>query len=535
MKGKIISLVLIFSLMTIFLPFLNNNMIATISTEEFKIGFKAYTDQTPIIITHDDNFSLYPLPGIGTALDPYRIENFNITSVTEETAISISHTTKHFIIKNCYLRPTTKGIYLYNVSQGTAQVVDNIIEGIAVSLGAGIHISSTNSTFIANNSYLSPIAQSVVCDLDYAHHSVVFNNTAWDDPGPSDMSFIQVYRSESVTIANNTGDYCAFGINFYEGTNAIVENNTLIDCVNTAISLYTCPNSVVHNNLLDNCGLTAMDFHDSPSNITNNVMINKGFRITNVDTSLYRLYRVENNIVNSKEFGYFIDTPDLTPDPSTYSQIFALNCSNMFIDNFNTNDINFVIFLKDCLAPSISNCDFTYSYYPAVLLDNCSSSIIFDSIFSKCEQGLSIYESDFATIKYNVFIDQFTDAFYMDKSHNATISYNLFQQGGCGAGIYSYATNNSIHHNTFQNCNAYDTGANNTWYDPITQQGNYWWDYSGTGNYTISGSSRSNDTYPLLVPPIDIISEYHQNLQFSLLLILVPLLVVIPYIRKRKK
>ncbi|GAH56561.1 unnamed protein product, partial [marine sediment metagenome] len=88
---------------------------------------------------------------------------------------------------------------------------------------------------------------------------------------------------------------------------------------------------------------------------------------------------------------------------------------------------------------------------------------------------------------------------------------------------------------TFDYCSAYDDGVNNIWYDPVTQEGNYWWDYSGTGNYTIPGSARSNDTYPLSTPPVDIIAEFHQNLKYSLLLLFIPLIIAISYKRKRKK
>ena len=143
MKGKIISLVLILSLITIFLHFPSNDIAATQSTNDYRVKLKDLTERNPITITHDDNFSLYPLTGDGSALTPYLIDSFNITSLVDEIAISVSHTTKHFIIKNCYLRPTTIGISLNNVTQGTAQVVDNTIEGIQVSNGVGIYIKSS--------------------------------------------------------------------------------------------------------------------------------------------------------------------------------------------------------------------------------------------------------------------------------------------------------------------------------------------------------------------------------------------------------
>ena len=526
---------IVFSLISIFLPFQDSNTIATKSQKEFEFKFEAYIERAPIIITHDDNFTLYPITGIGTPGDPYRIENFNITSDLEEIAISISHTTKHFIIKNCYLRPTTTGIYLNDVTQGTAQIVDNIVEGISVSMGEGFRIVNTNSTFLANNTYLSPLIQSAAFDLDYAHHTIVFNNTAWDDSGPSDTSFLQVLYSESVIAANNSCDYSLFGINYYEGFNAIVENNSFVDCSNAAIQLYKCPQSIIHNNFLDNCGIQAMEIHDSPANITDNIITNKGFRITNEHKAQYRLYKVENNIVSGKAYGYFIDTPDLIINTNVYGQIFAFNCSNMKISNLDANDVSFVIFLRDCLIPLITDCTFSYSSYPAILLQNCTSPYLTNNYFSYCEQGLNLGYTNDSIIEYNTFIYQFWEAIIIDSSHNNTITYNLFQQGSGGVELYQYTENNHIHHNTFQNCYAYDDGFNNTWYDPVAQEGNYWWDYSGSGNYTIWGSARANDTYPLGSPPVPIIPEFDNDLGFTFLLLLIPVIVLIPYIRKRKK
>lgn len=535
MKGKIISLILILSLITIFLPFTSNDITATQSTKDYEVKLNDLTERSPIIITHDDNFSLYPLTGDGSALTPYLIYNFNITSLVDEIAISISHTTKHFIIKNCYLRPTTVGISLNNVTQGTAQIVDNTIEGIQISSGVGIYIKSTNSTFVANNTYLNPEIHSNAFDIEYAHHTTIFNNTAISISGAYLIRYLSVFRSTSVTVENNTGTYLDAGFNFYEGNNAIIANNTLTDSGNTGISLYECSNSIIDNNILTNCGYEAVSIHNSPSNITNNKITNKGMRITASDFSQLRLYRLENNLVNNKKFGFFIDTPDLTLDTGDYSQIIAYNCSNMVIENIVTNDVSQVITFYECPEPSVKNCEFTYSTYAPILFVNSTSPEAAFNSFIDCEQGLGVSISDFAEITNNIFFGQFFEALLIGTSNNASITYNLFQSGGIGVLLGSNSANCSIHHNTFDHCSAYDEGVNNLWYDPITQEGNYWWDYSGTGNYTIPGPARSNDTYPLGTPPVPLIAEFHQNLNYSLILLFIPLIIAISYKRKRKK
>ncbi len=535
MKGKIISLVIILSLITIFLPYPSNDIAATQSNKDYKVKLKDLTERGPIIITHDDDFSLYTTTGDGSALAPYLIDNFNITSLVDAIAISVSHTTKHFIIKNCYLRPTTIGISLNNVTQDTAQIVDNTIEGIKVASGAGVYIKSTNSTLVANNTYLNPEINSNAFDIEYAHHTTIFNNTTVSITGLYQTRYLSVLRSTSVTVENNTGTYLDAGISFFEGNNAIIANNIFTDSGNTGISLYKCPNSIIDNNILTNCGFISIETHDSPSNITNNEIFNNGMKITGSDFSLLRLYRLENNKVNNKNFGFFVDTPDLTLDTGDYSQILAYNCSNMVIENIVTDHISQVITFYECPEPSVKNCEFTYATYSPISFVNSSSPEATYNSFIDCEQGIGVAISDFANINHNIFYGQFFEALLVGMSNNASITYNLFQSGGQGVLLDFETANCSIHHNTFDYCSAYDDGVNNIWYDPVTQEGNYWWDYSGTGNYTIPGSARSNDTYPLSTPPVDIIAEFHQNLKYSLLLLFIPLIIAISYKRKRKK
>jgi parallel beta-helix repeat protein len=106
------------------------------------------------------------------------------------------------------------------------------------------------------------------------------------------------------------------------------------------------------------------------------------------------------------------------------------------------------------------------------------------------------------------------------ENHNHEISYNLFS----GLGSYSIDLRASvsgvmIHHNSFinKNCSdyardfSYDLTGNgsNTWYNPVSLEGNYWDDYNGTGEpYIIDTLSTAIqdyfivDLYPLKESPV---------------------------------
>ena len=533
-KLKIISLLIIFSIITMFLSNSYQSVLSTLNDSITETEFSALTPHGPIIITHDDNFTDYSLPGDGSPSTPYRIENLNITSPTDDTAIQIYYTTKHFIIKNCYLRTATDVIDIVNVAHGTAQIVDNTIEGITTNNGKAIKITSTNSSFIANNTFLSSEVGVSAIYLSYAHHTTVFNNTAIDDESYPLLLYVSGYESDYLTVANNTGTNLNRGFSMTYCPYATIANNTITN-VWGGIEFHTCPDSEIDNNYIDSTGYMAIDLLYSASNITNNKVFNAGIRPMEAVNSEFRNYKVENNKINNKDYGFFVDTPDLIFDTGAYAQLLAYNCTNILVENFVSNNIHQVITLKECSEPVIQDSYFSGCVYPAIFFADCTNPKATQSSFIDCESGIHVSRSNFVNISYCIFYQQFFEAIIMSESHNGSITYNLFQSGNTGVYISATSANNSIHHNTFEYSYASDDGINNIWYDPITQEGNYWWDYSGSGNYTVFGSARANDTYPLTTPPIPTIAEFGSIIKSTYLLLLIPIIVVIPYLRKRKK
>jgi parallel beta-helix repeat protein len=108
-------------------------------------------------------------------------------------------------------------------------------------------------------------------------------------------------------------------------------------------------------------------------------------------------------------------------------------------------------------------------------------------------------------------------------SHNSSLTYNLFQENiGYGLSLGS-SFNCTIHHNSFIDNNlggtsqASDEGEGNIWYDNSTKEGNFWSDYSDSGNYTIYneyGDPVSFDLYPLSESPL-IFSNHYFHLEES--------------------
>jgi len=83
----------------------------------------APTFTTSIMIFKDDDFLNYTLPGNGTLIQPYIIENFSIET-TNSTGIHVSGTTKHFIIRNGYVDAEQYGIWIDDVAENTSKIMN---------------------------------------------------------------------------------------------------------------------------------------------------------------------------------------------------------------------------------------------------------------------------------------------------------------------------------------------------------------------------------------------------------------------------
>ncbi len=75
-------------------------------------SYSSLTPHNSISITSNSGFAVFP--GSGTEEDPYVIEGYNITT-TDENGIYITETTKHFIIRNCYVDAFRMGIIICTV------------------------------------------------------------------------------------------------------------------------------------------------------------------------------------------------------------------------------------------------------------------------------------------------------------------------------------------------------------------------------------------------------------------------------------
>ncbi len=258
--GIIVSILLVFTI--------NQSSInITLSITDDQIrnpSLLALTPHEAIEIISDDNFTDYGFPGTGIETDPYIIEGYNI-STTESKGISIEHTTKYFIIRNCYVDALDCGIYIDNAADGTATVTNSTSCNNDY---CGIYLkSSANSTFTNNTCNNNSDGIKLV----YSSNSTVTDNTCNNNRG---RSGIFIGNSRSSTVANNTCSNNNYeGIALYSSGSSTVTSNT---CNNNTHGIYISDSEFCY--------------------ITYNLLQE------NEDYGVYLRYNSENNLIHHNTF-----------------------------------------------------------------------------------------------------------------------------------------------------------------------------------------------------------------------------------------
>ncbi|GAI55750.1 unnamed protein product, partial [marine sediment metagenome] len=141
--------------------------IQIIEKSERNLSLSSLIPHDPISITSDNDFEVFP--GTGTIEDPYIIEGYNIT--TEYAGIYIRGTTKYFVISNCYIDAGDYGIYIWNIANGTATVINNTCNNNKY----GIWFDSSGNSTIANNTCSNNDGYGIY--LYFSGSSTITNNT----------------------------------------------------------------------------------------------------------------------------------------------------------------------------------------------------------------------------------------------------------------------------------------------------------------------------------------------------------------------
>ncbi len=245
-----VSILFIVSLLILYSVGLNtevNNSVAktSLGSPSNQVSLDDLIAHTPMTIDDDSDFETYSLPGDGSVGDPYRIENYNITTNGDYCLNFGGYTTKHFIIKNCFLKTDTNyAIFMgkyQNMADGTVDIYSNVIistgnsglkingaidssikENYIVSFDAGIDLEDSNFTYVQDNVIVSPYGIRTLNSPGVVIDKNICNETT--DVG------IRVENSNGTIIThNNCSNNANAGIVIDNSQDLIISNNYLIN------------------------------------------------------------------------------------------------------------------------------------------------------------------------------------------------------------------------------------------------------------------------------------------------------------------
>ncbi len=515
MKNKAISVLLILTFSVY-----ASNFIVQITAEEddYRTTSLELTSHESIEIISDDNFTDYSFPGTGTAEDPYIIEGLEIIT-TEYAGIYIYNTTNYFIIRNCYVDAISHGIYIRYVADGTATISNNTCSNNDY---GGIKLWRSGNSTISNNTFTN-------CGLEIYEYT------------------IDAYLSYA--IENNWVNGKKLG--FY--TN--LDSTIITEPVYGQLILVNCTNVTVRNQILNNATTGLFLYSCTYSTIIDNTCNNGdvGIFLDNSDSST-----VSNNTCNNNnDIGIFLDnssssTVSDNTCSSNYRGIFLYYSDSSTISNNTCNNNQYGISLSTSISSTVSSNTCINNYFIGIGLSYSANSTVFNNTCNNDWRGIWFYHTSSSTVSNNTCINNNFEGISLSSSDFCVVTYNLLQENeGYGIYIESSSDNNHIHHNTFVDnylvgtSQAYDDGNNNIWCDVITNEGNFWSDWSGTGYYYIDGSAGAFDLYPL-DEVIDHTTTEHTSIEsttdenplnftLTLLILVVPLLLTRIISKKTKK
>ncbi len=562
-------------------------------------SFSALIPHEPFEIISDENFTDYDFLGSGTDIDPYIIEGYEINT-TSDRGISVSGTTKYFVIRDCYVDAGSRGIYIGYVAQGTASIINNtcINNYIGINLWGSSGATIINNTCIENNAYGIRIV--------YSPSAIIIGNTCNDGLDIFETN-IEAYTTYTVVDNWINGKLFGFIVNVSSTTfsDSIYGQMLIVNCTDlnvrnqvitnasTAIKILFCDQITLTNNtstnnnhdgiyLRDSSDITLINntcsfnnndgiwLHDSSgiTFINNTCSFNNdnGFCLDSLGITL-----INNTCCNNNYRGIFLDdSPSSTLTNNTCNNnkdsgiIIADSSDITLINNTCTSNDFHGILLYYFSGGTLTNNTCTSNNFDGIWLWNIdggtltnntcnnnndsgiyltdSDATLINNTCNNNNDGIFLAGSGNSTVSNNTCNNNNDSGIYLGGAYYCLITYNLLQENeDYGIKIASYSEGNSIHHNTFIDNNlggtsqAIDNGTNNIWYDLNTNEGNYWSDWLGTGNYSIAGDAGSVDPYPLDEPAEYTIGEYQILPTLILLISFVPLLLTWIISRKRMK
>ena len=494
-KKNLTEIIILFLVITsLLLLTLNQNttIIAAHSDTTFdsSSSLQALVDHAPFEITSDDNFTDYGFAGIGTRSDPYIISDYNITT-SSTRGIYVKDTTKHFIIRDCYIETGGYGIHFDTVTAGTAIIYDSVLKENA---WEGICLDYAPSVSILNVTMIDNAFNGL--DLYYSPGLNFVNNTLIDNRGYG----VDLWHSANSTLINNTFYNCGvyiYDISLANYLNFSFENNwvngkilgyfkQIDDLIIIApdygqLILINCDQLTIYNQDLSNTAIGMILYWCSNADIQNNTCSN------NIE-GLYLEQCSYSDIVNNT----------CNDNADNGLEIVYNDGSNLVNNTFNNNG-GYGLWLFITSTCNVYNNTCNDNGWVGIYLWVADDTIVTNNTCIKSNHwGIFLQDSDANLITYNLIQDCIDYGLQLDESSDNN-------------DIYS---NHFVDNNLGGTSQGYDDGTMNSWFYGLDSIGNWWSDWDGIPPYYIDGNAANIDPFP--DGPI-VVSEFQNGIQLIFL------------------
>ena len=223
-----------------------------------------------IVITNDGNFTDYGFPGYGNESHPYIIEGYSIVN-TNYSGISIEGTTKHFIIRDCYIDVENMGIIIDSVATGTATIDNNFC--IFNVFDSSIRLINSNNSTVINNRCIGSNSGILIWSCN--NSSVTNNSCTSYNIGiylrESDFSI----TSDNHCYSSNIGIYLQ-DTSYSNFTYNLLERNDGPGIWIDSYSSSSSNNKIYYNDFIDNYPGYNQAWDDGSNNVWYNTTTNEG-------------------------------------------------------------------------------------------------------------------------------------------------------------------------------------------------------------------------------------------------------------------
>ncbi|MHA2187801.1 MAG: right-handed parallel beta-helix repeat-containing protein, partial [Candidatus Thorarchaeota archaeon] len=425
------------------------------------------------------------------------------------------------ILANCTGTVVHNGIFENStIGIELGYCTDCNIEGNSISgAWSGIYVESSSENIVSNNNVSESTSGILV---RRSSNSTIDGNIVSDNHADG----VYITDCFNITVTENTvAENTDIGVSMWESTNCTISENIL---TRNSFGIYfdSTFTKIVDNRMSDNLLYGLLLSICMNNTILDNTFTNNGLNIQG-GSEYYQNNIFAGNLINGKPLGLFLNKIGETIDGSQYGQIFIVNCTDVILEDGQLNNASIGILLRDSSFCFIRNSVVSGNSVAGIALYvSPNNTITNNNITGNSGNGVRLGSSD-STVVNNVISDNSGAGVYIAYRSNMTIAHNTIERNEYGIRILA-SSNNTVHNNSIignsiyglhiedefdsnnlfffnifaynEEANAFDDGNNNHW--NLTENGNFWSDYNGTGVYLILGDAGSIDYHPFIyVPP----------------------------------